>query len=198
MADAGRPDTELVARLLSGDEAAFEQFVDDYYPRLYRFACARLDGDDDTAQEIVQETFSKVIGKLHYYRGEAALFSWMCTFCRYEIAAYWKTRARRAPEVPLLEDTPRVRVALESLAMGAAGPESEVEQRQVARLVRSTLDHLPVRYGDALEWRYLRGRSVDQIAERLGCSYKAAESLLSRARKAFREGFAGVLGGATS
>jgi RNA polymerase sigma factor (sigma-70 family) len=82
--------------------------------------------------------------------------------------------------------------------MAGESPHSELERRELARLVRTILYHLPVRYGDALEWRYLRDSSVDQIAERLGVSYKAAESLLSRAREAFREGFSQVVGGVTS
>jgi RNA polymerase sigma-70 factor (ECF subfamily) len=198
MSDPENPDKQLVARILDGDEAAFDRFIDDYYPRLYRFACVRLGGDPDATQDVVQGTFSKVIPSLARYRGEAALFSWLCSFCRFEIAAHWKSRARRAPEVPLIEDVPNVRAALESLAMAGESPHSELERRELARLVRTILDHLPVRYGDALDWRYLRGSSVDQIAERLGVSYKAAESLLSRAREAFREGFSQVVGGVTS
>jgi len=198
MSEPERPDKRLVTRILRGDEEAFESFIDDYYPRLYRFACARLNRDPEAAQDVVQDTFSKVIPRLDYYRGEAALFSWLCSFCRVEIAAYWKARARRAPEVPLLEDAPQVRAALESLAMDVDSPHGELERRELARLVRATLDYLPVRYGNALEWRYLQGSSVQHIAERLGLTYKAAESLLSRAREAFREGFAQVLGGVTS
>jgi len=50
-----------------------------------------------------------------------------------------------------------------------------------------TLDLLPGNYSDALEWKYIDGLSVVEIAERLRLSYKAAESLLTRARQAFRE-----------
>jgi RNA polymerase sigma-70 factor (ECF subfamily) len=196
--DRENRDKRLVARILAGEEAAFDQFIDDYYPRLFRFASVRLDGDPDATQDVVQGTFSKVIPSLARYRGEAALFSWLCSFCRFEIAAHWKARARRAPEVPLIEDAPNVRAALESLATAGESPQSELERRELARLVRTVLDHLPVRYGDALEWRYLRDSSVEAIAERLGVSYKAAESLLSRAREAFRAGFTQVVGGVTS
>ena len=57
-----------------------------------------------------------------------------------------------------------------------------------------TLDHLPGRYGDVLEWKYMQELSVDEIADRLGVGYKAAESLLTRARAAFRDGFSFVAG----
>ena len=45
-----------------------------------------------------------------------------------------------------------------------------------------------------LEWRYADGLPVPEIAARLEISYKAAESLLSRARQAFRDGFSSLAG----
>jgi RNA polymerase sigma-70 factor (ECF subfamily) len=60
--------------------------------------------------------------------------------------------------------------------------------------VQATLDHLPGRYGQVLEWKYIQGLSVDEIATRLGVGYKAAESLLTRARGAFRDAFGLVAG----
>jgi RNA polymerase sigma-70 factor (ECF subfamily) len=184
--------------MLRGDEQAFDTFVDEYYPRLYRFAFSRMGSDREATQDVVQGTFEKVIPKLSYYRGEAALFSWLCSFCRYEISAYWKGRARREPEVHLPEDAPVVRAALESLAATEEGADARVERQELARLVRVALDHLPVRYGNALEWKYLKGLPVRDIADRMGLSPKAAESLLTRARQAFRDGFAELAGGRTS
>jgi RNA polymerase sigma-70 factor (ECF subfamily) len=65
-----------------------------------------------------------------------------------------------------------------------------LRRAEVARAVQVTLDALPRRYGDVLEWKYVLGLTVDEIAERLGLGPKAVESLLTRARQAFREGFA--------
>ena len=196
MTEVQRHDRHLVARMLRGDERAFESFVDDYYPRVYRFALRRFAGDRELAQEVVQGTFEKAIPRLPAYRGEAPLFSWLCGFCRFEISDHWRRAGRRSPEVRLVEDSPEVRAALEALSVGFEGPHELLERRDLARLVRVVLDHLPVRYGNALEWKYLRGMSVIEIAGRLGVSPKAAESLLTRARQAFREGFAEVAGGA--
>ena len=191
-------DRQRVRQLLQGDAEAFDRFVDVYYPRLYRFALARVGADPEVAQDIVQSTFEKLIPRLGSYRGEAALFTWMCSFCRFEIAAYWRRRGRRQPEVPLSEDTPGVRAALETLAEAVAGPEERAHRLELARLVWVTLDHLPVHYGDALRWKYLKDLSVREIADRLELSPTAAESLLTRARQAFRDGFAAVMGGTTS
>ena len=49
------------------------------------------------------------------------------------------------------------------------------------------MDVLPERYGDVLEWKYVDGLPVADIAARLDIGPKAAESLLTRARAAFRE-----------
>ena len=71
----------------------------------------------------------------------------------------------------------------------APNPESEAGRRELSRRVQLTLDSLPERYGQVLEWKYIEGVSVDEIARRLGSGYKAAESQLTRARQAFRDAF---------
>jgi RNA polymerase sigma-70 factor (ECF subfamily) len=187
-------DLNLARRILAGDESASEAFFAEYFPRLYRFARIRLGGDEQAAEEIVQSTLIRAVRKLHTFRGEAALFTWLCTLCRREIGA-WLERAGRAPEVSLVEDHPATRIALEAAArLAASDPESEAGRREISRLVQVTLDHLPGRYGQVLEWKYIQGLSVDEIAGRLGIGYKAAESQLTRARDAFRDAFAAVAG----
>lgn len=180
-------DTRLVRQMLGGDEEAFRTFFDAYAPRLYRFAMARV-ADEDAAEEIVQTTLVQVVRKLHLFRGESALLTWLLTLCRHEIGAWLRRNGRRqlvAPE----DDLPEVRRKLEALASQASGPDEHLRRRETARLVRVALDFLPARYGDVLEWKYIHGLSVDEIAARLGVTSKAAESMLARARHAFREGF---------
>lgn len=194
MRETYREDRKLAARLVNGDERAFDFFVDEYYPRLYRFVFPRVGRDGDVTQDVVQNTFTNVIRKIGSYRGEAALFTWLCTFCRYEIAAFWRQKGKRSSEIELVEDSPHARAALESLGAMPGGTVARYEREELARMVWAVLDHLPVRYGNALQWKYIQGFSVREIASRLGASPKAAESLLTRARQAFRDGFAVVAG----
>jgi RNA polymerase sigma-70 factor (ECF subfamily) len=181
-------DITLTRRLLAADAAAFDEFFAAFFPRLYRFALARLNGDDDAAEEVVQSTLIRGLNKLHTYRGEAALLTWLCSVCRREIAAYRERTGKYMEWVWL--DEAETSGALDALALAASDdPEAQMRRGQLAQLVQATLDHLPGRYGEALEWRYIEGHSVEEIASRLGLGYKATESLLSRARQAFREGF---------
>jgi DNA-directed RNA polymerase specialized sigma24 family protein len=62
-------------------------------------------------------------------------------------------------------------------------------REQVRERICAALDYLPAPYADILEWKYVRELSVADIARRLGRSTKATESLLTRARDAFREAF---------
>jgi len=182
-------DLALARRVLAGTEAAFEEFFDRYFPRLFRFALPRLAGNEDDAEEIVQRVLIRAMTRLGTYRGEAPLFTWLCTLCRREIAG-WRQRTGLLHEVSLSDDRPEMLAALECLAsVEADDPEATLRRRELCGIVQLTLDHLPSRYADVLEWKYIQGLSVPEIAARLGLGYKAAESLLSRARAAFREAF---------
>jgi RNA polymerase sigma-70 factor, ECF subfamily len=182
-------DIALARRMLAGDEQALDEFFAEYLPRLYRFARARLSGDDDAAEEVVQATMTRAVLKLRTYRGEAAMFTWLCTLCRREISAR-RERSGIAQRVSLIDDEPDTRATLEALAASTNdNPETQLRKRELSRLVQATLEHLPGRYADALEWKYLQGLTIEEIAHRLGLGYKATESLLTRARQAFREGF---------
>jgi RNA polymerase sigma-70 factor (ECF subfamily) len=182
-------DLDLARRLRTGDEAAFEAFFAEYFPRVYRFARVRLAGDDDAAEEVTQATLIKALAKVGTYRGEAALFTWLCSFCRREIAA-WCARTGKVTRASLADDSADTRAVLDAIAaLARDDPEQEYERRELSRMVHATLDHLPGKYSDALVWKYLEGTPVEEIARRFGLGYKATESLLTRARQAFREGF---------
>lgn len=175
--------------MLDGDEQAFNAFFDAVYPALYRFALARLDSDPEAAGDVAQTTICKVIAKLHTYRGEAALLTWACVFCRHEIHAHARRRGQRV-HVQLAEDDPEVRAALESLRLATVDdPDASLDRVRLAAFVQRVLDHLPAHYADALEWKYIDEAPVQEIATRLGLGPKAAESLLTRARVAFRDAF---------
>jgi RNA polymerase sigma-70 factor (ECF subfamily) len=172
--------------MLAGDERAFDEMFDTCFPGLYRFALSRLDGNQDAAEEVAQTTLCRAIGKLATYRGEAALFTWLCTFCRHEISAHRHRHRLQALPLDRLAGAPEARAALG----GGDAPDRQLERAEAASLVARALDRLPPGYADALRWKYLEELPVKEIARRLELSPKAAESLLTRARTAFRVTYA--------
>ncbi len=175
---------EFVQRMIGGDEAAFELFADSYVPALYRFASRRLGGDRELTRDIVQTTLCKAIAKLSTFRGDAALMTWLCACCRNEIAGHFRKTMRPVREVDLteVEETS----AAELAAVAPEAPEVAALRSEASRLVHAALDELPPHYGQVLEWKYLEDLPVKEIASRLELGPKAAESLLTRAREAFR------------
>ena len=190
-------EAQLVKRMLAGEERAFDAFFGSHFPRLYRFALPRLNRNEEAAREVVQATLGKAMRKLADYRGEAALFTWLCQICRREIVDRLRAERRHSDHVVLIDDRPELRAAIESIE----APEEydlvrSYGRAEAGRLVQSVLDRLPARYGDALEWKYVEGHSVEEIGERLGIGHTAAQSLLARARVAFREALENVFGSA--
>jgi RNA polymerase sigma-70 factor, ECF subfamily len=178
-------DQLLVKRLRAGERVAFEAFFRQYHPKLYRFALRRLDHDVPAAEDAAQATICAALKSLHTYRGEATLMTWLCTICRRQMSA------RTTANITCVrEDDPEVQAALQSLlASEHDDPVAATSADQVKEAVIAALDYLPGNYADVLEWKYVHELSVEEIAKRLDRSVKATESLLTRARQAFREAF---------
>ena len=193
----GNPDQQLVERLLRGDARAFDQFFNEYYPKLFRFVKRRLPEDPAAAEDVAQATLCRALESLRTWRGEAALMTWLCTLCRRELSVRWRDARHFAAAPALVEDDPEVRAALESLlATQGSDPLMLAGQQELRATICAALDYLPSPYADVLEWKYVRDMSVAEISLRLGRSAKATESLLTRARESFRETFTLLRGGA--
>jgi RNA polymerase sigma-70 factor (ECF subfamily) len=188
-------DWALSRRILNGDEAAFRTLFERIFPRLYRFALARLAGDTEQAREVVQLSFCRAFERLDSYRGESSLYGWFCQICRNAIADQGRSRQRERRYTPVFEEDATLEALLESLAAPADDePECRLWRAELIRLIQAALDCLPGHYGDVLEWKYVDELSVKEIADRLAIGPKAAESYLTRARGAFRAAIAEIGG----
>jgi RNA polymerase sigma-70 factor, ECF subfamily len=186
-------DREIVRRMLAGEQRAFDTFFRGYSDRIFRFAMTRLGGDVDAAEDAVQQTLCRAIEKLDQFRGEASLFTWLCQICRNAIADSFRAKGAPRGAVVPFDDNDEIRVALEAISsMTTHDPLEAASSAQLESIVRTVLDYLPRRYGDVLEWKYMQGLSVAEIAERLNVGRKAAESVLARARTAFRDGISAI------
>lgn len=197
MSESVHLDLAIARRIVGGDEEALRSVFDQFFPKLYRFVLSRLDGDHDAACDVVQQAFCRAVEQLGTYRGEAALYTWFSQICRNALIDHCRSHNREAGSLVRLEDDPHLRAVLETLAAPATTqPEVDAWRSEMRGLIQATVDALPDRYGDVLEWKYADGLPVRTIAERLGIGEKAAESLLGRARGAFRGAIAEMAGSA--
>lgn len=181
-------DRRLARRILRGDERALRAFFDEYFPRLYRYARHRL-RDDADVDDVVQVVLTQAARRLETYRGEATLLTWLIQICRHEISKQLKQSQRERDMMsPFLNDD-LLRAVVESIEATdhTGSPEADSRRLELISLVQFALDQLPEHYAQALELKYIEGYRSAEIAQRLQISDEATQSLLARARRAFRE-----------
>ena len=192
-------DKRLVKQLLANDEQAFDRFFSDNFARLYRFALTRLPDDPDGTREVVQIALTKAVAKLHTYRGESALFTWLCAITRNEMSDWLAKQGRYRQHIVLTEDFPEIQAAVDSFqAPQSDNPEQNYQRAELVRLIQVALDRLPPKYGNVLEWKYIEGYSVNEIAVKLELGNEATQSLLARAKRAFSDVYGSLSGPARS
>jgi len=173
-------DAQLIRAIQSGDEAALETLYRRYLPPVWRYACARLAGDLSAAEDVVSETFLaavRQIGRLDPEGG--AVIGWLAGIARHKIADVRRGRLRAATARP---DA----MTQDARASPAADPPAAAEAAETSASVRSVMAAMDDQERLALEWKYIDGLSVREMADRLGRTEKAVESVLYRARAAFR------------
>lgn len=189
-------DRKLVKKLLSGDEHAFEGFFEDNFARLYRFALVRLSDDPDAARDIAQIVLMRAMQKLHTYRAESALFTWLCAICRNEVSDWLSRQGRYRQHIVLTEDYPELQAAVDSFQTPfEESPEAQYLRLEKLRLIQVALDKLPAKYGNVLEWKYVQGHSVREISTRLNMGQEATQSLIARAKRAFADVYTTLMAG---
>ena len=177
---------------LDGDAAAIARLAGECVEPLYRFCFYRVGRRQDLSEEVVQETLVRAIRDLAKYephRSRDDIFPWLTGLARNEIQRALRREQNAASLQALWE---RMDDELRSLyARLEAEPFSdEVLAREETReMVNATMSQLPPNYREALEAKYVSGKSVRDMADMLALTEKAVESQLGRARRAFRETF---------
>jgi RNA polymerase sigma-70 factor (ECF subfamily) len=176
-------DRRLIRGLQQGDPDAWAELCDAYGDALYRYIFYRSGGDAHLAEDIRQETLLAATDAIRTFRGDAPLFGWLCAIARRKIADEMRRRGRLTD----FPDDEESDAAGQWRQLGEEHlPEEWLQQSERRAAVIEALWSLPEAYRDALLLRYADGADVDAVAKKTGRSYKAAESLLARARSALR------------
>jgi RNA polymerase sigma-70 factor (ECF subfamily) len=173
----------LAQRAAAGSEKDLARLYRRYADPLFAFIYHRLGGHRLDAEDVFQDTWLAVLRSLPMYRGKSGLFGWLCGIALHKISD--RHPCRRRDPVRLSRDIPAERLS----AIMDDGPLPEDVLARLDTRIRAleALVALPDEHRLALVARYAHQCTVEETARRLGRSYKATESLLSRARKAFRD-----------
>ncbi len=176
-ADAWREQATRAA-VLAGDPAAWRAWFDAHYERLAGYVRWRCGGLPDLADDVLQETWLTAVRRVRAFDPtKGAFFDWLCGIAsnaaRNAVRARLRQKARTRPLVP---------------GDDRASPD-ERGATEMAERVATALAELPDHYEAVLRAKYLDGQTVEQIAAARTDSAKAVESLLTRARQAFRAAY---------
>ncbi len=164
----------LVEAARDGDERAWAVLYEESFPGLYAFVLWRCSGMKDRADEIVQDVWLTAVRRLGSFKpSEGSFATWLRGIAVNILRNYFRRpEHKRTPCLNSEADVPE--------------PCRDAERDRAERVALALIE-LPERYEAVLRAKYLDGLSVQAIAEINGESEKTVESLLSRARQAFRE-----------
>jgi len=177
-------DLALVARVLAGSQADFDELYEGYFPRVFRFALKRL-RDAAEAEDVTQEVFETVFRALPSYRGDASLLVWIFGITRNKVNRRFRgTRVR----IESLDDS-----GADALATDAAPTDATVD----ARRMLDRCDDVVARQLTPLQRRifhlkHLRSQPIRAIAQVLGKSEDAIKANLYRMRRTLADGAPGL------
>jgi len=160
-------DDALLQRIAAGDEQALGALYDRWSPLVFSL-CVHVLGDDDEAEEAVEETFWQAWRQAaRYDTTRGAVSTWLTTIARSR--ALDRLRARRRRQEDAMSDLSETkRAAVEETARRGDDPASGAEVSERRALVRQALLALPPEQREVLELAYFRGLSQTEIAERTG------------------------------
>src|ERR1043166_7156216 len=181
-------DRELVARLQSGDERAFDELVVRHQQRALNVAYQLL-RDREDATEVAQDAFVRIYRSIGEFRGECEFTTWLhqivVNLARNK-HGWWP---RRGKQVTVSVDCP---VEMQLPARGDA-PDIEAANAEFVQMLSEKMDELPANFREVLVLRNVENMRYEEIAVALGCSLGTVKSRIARAREALRQAMAGEL-----
>ncbi|WP_423926164.1 RNA polymerase sigma factor [Candidatus Palauibacter sp.] len=163
---------DLIASAKAGERWAMGELYQLHAHRVYT-VIRRLVGDDHLAEDLSQEAWIRAFEKLHLFRGDAALGTWLYRLATNVALNRLRRSARRRP-VEAAAELPRVSRAQDDVIV-------------TRRVLSQALDQLPPGYRKVLVLHDVEGWTHRDIAESLGCSPGTSKSQLHKARARMRQ-----------
>jgi RNA polymerase sigma-70 factor (ECF subfamily) len=178
-------DQEAARRACQGDQGAFRVLVERHSHAIFRLAF-RMSGNQQDAEDLVQETFLRAYKQLPRFDGRATLATWLyriCVNCSLDLI---RARKLRREQQPLSYAGDGAHHWLEQVAASAPSPERLSHSRQIASLLEPAMDGLSETERSAFVLRHYEGFGIEQIAEVLGVQRGAAKHSIFRAVQKLR------------
>ena len=180
---------ELIARAKTGDFSAFSALIERNKARIYGLA-RKLAGNDQDAEDIMQETFLKAIDKIDQFRGDSAFGTWLYSIALNEgrsLLAKQRLSELKPIEAYLPSKGSEPHADISDRLFDWEDPHKLLEQEELRTIIDTAIGELPYKYRAAFLLRYAEELSVKEVADLIGESVAATKSRILRARLALRD-----------
>jgi RNA polymerase sigma-70 factor (ECF subfamily) len=170
-------------QLALASDAAFESWYRRTLPRVYSYLLPRCANDGALAEELTQQTFIAAVERRSRYDGRSDTVTWLLGITRHKLADHFRMCER--------EERRRMRLEIRQLELGHGEVQKPGLDDRPA--IADALNSLPTAQRAVLVFVVLDDLTVAEAARLLGRSPSATQSLLHRARDAFRRAYRGEL-----
>jgi RNA polymerase sigma-70 factor (ECF subfamily) len=180
-----------VERARAGDSDAFRLLVEQHSRSIFRLAF-RMTGNEQDAEDVVQETFLRAYKQLDRYEARSSFSTWL-----FRIASNYSLdliRMRKRHEDKRERGTDEERDILQSIPVDTPGPERMAYGTQVRERVNAALDELSPQERTAFVLRHFEGLSIEEIGATLGTGANATKHSIFRAVQKLRKNLEPVVG----
>lgn len=178
-------DAQDMVRLAAGHDAALNDLMARHAEQLYAYLLRSLQNADDAA-DLAQETFSKVYHSRSKFDPNQKFTTWLYAIASNLVRDRFRWRTRH-PQVSLdVEQEEGETTLKDSLRSERASPDEQLQTEERAAAVRRAIGSLPEELKQPLILAVYQGLPQAEIAEILGCSVKAVETRIYRARQQLR------------
>lgn len=181
------PDVRLMLRAKEGDAAAFEELVVNYQDRLVH-VFVHLIGNQETAEDLAQETFLRIYRSRHGYVPTAKFSTWLFKIANNLASNSRRSKGRRKEVDINAADGGTAGRAEEELVAekSAMMPTRQLDKKEMAQIVQAAMNSLSDRQRLAVLLHKFEEMSYADIGATMDLTEAAVKSLLSRAREALR------------
>jgi RNA polymerase sigma-70 factor (ECF subfamily) len=180
-------DESLMLRYREGDVRAFEVLVHRHRKALYNFIL-RFVRDTAQAEDLLQETFLRVIKGADAWEEQAKLTTWVYTIARNLcVDAARRGQHRKAASLDAPIGDPEGPALIERIAGAQAGAEAEATSRELGARLKQAIDALPDEQREIFLLREVSDLQFNEIAQIVGTSENTVKSRMRYALEKLRE-----------
>lgn len=173
---------KLLDRIRQGDQNAFRQIVEAYYPMVLKTSNGFVHNEED-AQDISQDVFLEVYRSVQKFRGDSEVSTWVYRIAVNKSLNFIRSKKRKQYWGSMEMITGRLAASDQSLANNPGDSPDNPENKERKEILYNSIDSLPKNQRIAFTLNKINEMSYKEVAAVMDVSLPSVESLIHRARK---------------